>query len=48
MALTAPVSILTGGPGTGKTHTLRVVATLARAKRLRPSWPPRPGAPPSA
>jgi hypothetical protein len=23
MALSAPVSILTGGPGTGKTHTLR-------------------------
>ena len=35
MALTAPVSILTGGPGTGKTHTLRSVLTLARAKRLR-------------
>ncbi len=36
MALTAPVSILTGGPGTGKTHTLRALLTLARAKRLRP------------
>ncbi len=36
MALTAPVSILTGGPGTGKTHTLRAVLLLARAKRLRP------------
>ncbi|MDP9372015.1 MAG: ATP-dependent RecD-like DNA helicase [Chloroflexota bacterium] len=36
MALTSPVSILTGGPGTGKTHTLRAVLTLARAKRL---WP---------
>ena len=35
MALTSPVSILTGGPGTGKTHTLRAVLTLARAKRLR-------------
>jgi exodeoxyribonuclease V alpha subunit len=35
MALTAPVSLLTGGPGTGKTHTLRAVLTLARAKRLR-------------
>src|SRR5439155_16556540 len=34
MALTAPVSILTGGPGTGKTHSLRAVLTLARAKRL--------------
>jgi len=36
MALTSPVSILTGGPGTGKTHTLRAVLALARAKRLRP------------
>ncbi|HET8630117.1 MAG TPA: AAA family ATPase, partial [Thermomicrobiales bacterium] len=36
MALTAPVSILTGGPGTGKTHTLRAILALARAKRLRP------------
>jgi exodeoxyribonuclease V alpha subunit len=36
MALTSPVGILTGGPGTGKTHTLRAILTLARAKRLRP------------
>src|SRR5690349_3458155 len=35
MALTAPVSILTGGPGTGKTHSLRAILTLARAKGLR-------------
>jgi exodeoxyribonuclease V alpha subunit len=35
MALTRPVSILTGGPGTGKTHTLRAVLALARAKGLR-------------
>jgi exodeoxyribonuclease V alpha subunit len=35
MALTSPVSILTGGPGTGKTHTLRALLTLARAKGLR-------------
>jgi exodeoxyribonuclease V alpha subunit len=34
-ALTSPVSILTGGPGTGKTHTLRGVLALARAKGLR-------------
>jgi exodeoxyribonuclease V alpha subunit len=34
-ALTSPVSILTGGPGTGKTHTLRAVLVLARAKGLR-------------
>jgi exodeoxyribonuclease V alpha subunit len=35
MALTRPVSILTGGPGTGKTHTLRAILALARAKGLR-------------
>jgi exodeoxyribonuclease V alpha subunit len=35
MALTAPVTILTGGPGTGKTHSLRAVLALARAKGLR-------------
>jgi exodeoxyribonuclease V alpha subunit len=35
MALTCPVSILTGGPGTGKTHTLRALLTLARAKGFR-------------
>ena len=34
-ALTTPVSILTGGPGTGKTHTLRAVLSLAKAKGLR-------------
>jgi hypothetical protein len=35
MALTSPVSILTGGPGTGKTHSLRAILTLARAKGVR-------------
>jgi len=35
VALTAPVALLTGGPGTGKTHTLRAILALARAKRLR-------------
>jgi exodeoxyribonuclease V alpha subunit len=29
------VTILTGGPGTGKTHSLRAVLALARAKGLR-------------
>ncbi|MGX8910221.1 SF1B family DNA helicase RecD2 [Streptomyces netropsis] len=29
-ALTHPVSLLTGGPGCGKTHTLRTLVTLAR------------------
>jgi exodeoxyribonuclease V alpha subunit len=35
MVLTSPVSILTGGPGTGKTHTLRAILRLAMAKQLR-------------
>lgn len=35
VALTTPVSILTGGPGTGKTHSLRAILALARAKKLR-------------
>jgi exodeoxyribonuclease V alpha subunit len=35
MALTCPVSILTGGPGTGKTHTLRALLALARMRGLR-------------
>jgi exodeoxyribonuclease V alpha subunit len=35
VVLTSPVSILTGGPGTGKTHTLRAVLRLAMAKRHR-------------
>lgn len=35
-ALTRPVSILTGGPGTGKTQSLRALLALATAKRLRP------------
>src|SRR5207253_2709167 len=35
MALTSAVSILTGGPGTGKTHSLRAILALARAKNLR-------------
>jgi exodeoxyribonuclease V alpha subunit len=35
MALTMPVSILTGGPGTGKTHSLRALLLLAQAKGRR-------------
>ncbi len=31
MALTSTVSILTGGPGCGKSHTVRVIAATARA-----------------
>jgi exodeoxyribonuclease V alpha subunit len=54
MALTMPVSVLTGGPGTGRTHSLRAVLLLARANACaacsrhppagRPSaWKKRPG-----
>ena len=35
MALTSPVSIITGGPGTGKTHTLRAMIHCIR--ELEPS-----------
>jgi exodeoxyribonuclease V alpha subunit len=34
LALTAPLALLPGGPGTGKTHTLRALLLLARAKRM--------------
>lgn len=41
MALTERISILTGGPGTGKTHTLKVICeawrTLAKDIRLTPA-----------
>jgi exodeoxyribonuclease V alpha subunit len=35
MALTEPVAILTGGPGTGKTHTLAALLRVTQAKGLR-------------
>ncbi|MEI7769965.1 MAG: ATP-dependent RecD-like DNA helicase [Chloroflexales bacterium] len=35
MALTSKVSVLTGGPGTGKTMTLRTVTTLLAARGYR-------------
>lgn len=35
MALTEPVSILTGGPGTGKTTTIKSILRLLEAKRKR-------------
>lgn len=34
-ALTERVTVLTGGPGTGKSTTVRAIVTLARAKRAR-------------
>jgi len=33
-ALTSPVSVLTGGPGTGKTHTLKAVVLLVQSQGL--------------
>ena len=39
MALTHPVSILTGGPGTGKTTCLKALITaLAAQHKVEPSW----------
>lgn len=31
MALTSPVSLITGGPGTGKTHTIRTIISCVQA-----------------
>jgi exodeoxyribonuclease V alpha subunit len=35
LALTQPVAVLTGGPGCGKSYTVRAIVTLARAKRAK-------------
>jgi exodeoxyribonuclease V alpha subunit len=35
LALTERVAVLTGGPGCGKSYTVRAIVTLARAKRAR-------------
>jgi exodeoxyribonuclease V alpha subunit len=35
LALTEPVAVLTGGPGCGKSFTMRAVVALARAKRAK-------------
>jgi exodeoxyribonuclease V alpha subunit len=35
LALTERVAVLTGGPGCGKSYTVRAVVTLARAKRTK-------------
>jgi exodeoxyribonuclease V alpha subunit len=35
LALTEPVAVLTGGPGCGKSFTVRAVVALARAKKAR-------------
>jgi len=35
LALTQKVAVLTGGPGTGKSHTVRSIITLAEAKKAK-------------
>ena len=35
MALTQRVAVLTGGPGCGKSYTVRAIVTLARAKHAK-------------
>jgi exodeoxyribonuclease V alpha subunit len=35
LALTQRVAVLTGGPGCGKSYTVRAIVTLARAKRAK-------------
>src|SRR5204862_2877506 len=35
LALTQRVSVLTGGPGCGKSYTVRAIVALARAKRAK-------------
>jgi exodeoxyribonuclease V alpha subunit len=35
LALTQPVAVLTGGPGCGKSYTVRAIVALARAKRAK-------------
>ena len=47
-ALANKVSVLTGGPGTGKTTTLRMVIHALEALDFSSRWRPQPGAPPSA
>ena len=47
LALTSRVAVLTGGPGCGKSFTVRSVVALARAREPRSRWPPPPAGPPS-
>ena len=48
LALTRKVAVLTGGPGCGKSFTVRSVVELAKARRRESSWPRRPAVRPSA
>ncbi|MFQ7856100.1 MAG: helix-hairpin-helix domain-containing protein [Flavonifractor plautii] len=47
LAATSQVMLLTGGPGTGKTTSLRGVLALFDALGLETPWPPPRGGPPS-
>jgi exodeoxyribonuclease V alpha subunit len=47
LALTSKVAVLTGGPGCGKSFTVRSVVTLATAKRPLWCWSRPPAGPPS-
>jgi exodeoxyribonuclease V alpha subunit len=37
------LSVITGGPGTGKTATIQTIAALAKAQARRCCWWRRPG-----
>ena len=48
LALTEKVAVLTGGPGCGKSFTVRSIVELAAPSAPRSCWPRRPAGPPSA
>ena len=48
LALTQRVAVLTGGPGCGKSYTVRAIVTLARAKHAKVLLAARLAEPPSA
>ena len=47
LALTSKVAVLTGGPGCGKSFTVRSVVELATAKKATWCWSRPPAGPPS-
>jgi AAA domain len=48
LALTQQVAVLTGGPGCGKSYTVRAVVALAKAKHAKVLLAARPDGRPSA